>query len=250
MIGPRSLLPLSLLVAACGGTVVFEEDGGDGGGIASSATLGSGPTSGSGGSSSVVVGSSGQGGGTSVGPSGSTAGQGGGTSVGQGGSPSGQGGGGGAPPCSAIDVYTDCLAAIDQCVPVFDDFCCPSCIPGGCADCVDVRFVGCSERLPPEPGGGCTDTCGVTPPWACNGNPRPEACGAACDRPGCIDKIRCDIDACEVWCEPVRPDACSIVVCDAPPPPCAGDQVPEVADGCWTGACIPAWVCAPVNPPF
>lgn len=244
MVAPRTLLPLSLLVAACGGTVVFEEDGGDGGGggvnpAVVSVTSGPGATgssSGTGGGSSASSSVSGSGSVTNA--SASAASAGGGTSVGQGGSSG----------CAGVDVYADCLGA-GECVPVFDDLCCSSCFPGECADCQDLRFVGCTDRLPPEPEGACgAAPCGFVPDWTCtSGVPD---CSEGCFEAGCVQHLACDGDACEVWCDAVRPDACGVVVCDAPPPPCNGDQVPEVGGGCWTGACIPAWVCAPQPPLF
>lgn len=246
MVAPRTLLPLSLLVAACGGTVVFEEDGGDGGGGASGVgvtSVTSGPaagtgTSGQGGGSTTVSGTSVSGSGGASSASVSVGSAGGGSSVGQ----------GGGSACSGIDVYVDCLAA-GACVPVFDDLCCSSCFPGECADCQDLRFVACTDRLPPEPEGACGQgPCGFVPDWTCTtGVPD---CSEGCFEAGCVQKLVCDIDACEVWCDAVRPDACGVVACDAPPPPCAGDQVPEVGGGCWTGACIPAWVCQPQPPLF
>lgn len=243
MVAPRTLMPLTLLVAACGGTVVFEEDGGDGGfgptvvsvaAVTSGPASASGTSSGGGGASSGVSVSAASG----TGPSVSSVNAGGGSSV-------GQGGGSG---CSAIDTYTDCLGA-GPCVPVFDDLCCSSCFPGECADCQDLRFVGCTDRLPPEPEGACgAPPCGFVPDWTCTaGTPD---CSNGCSEAGCVQKIACETNACEVWCEGVASDACGVVGCDAPPPLCADDQVPEVASGCWTGACIPAWVCRPVPPLF
>ncbi len=238
----RSILPLWLLassgsaalLAACGGTVVFEEDGGDGGGsvnVAQATTVGPG-----------------QGGGTSFASSGIT------TSVSSGGggpasssivASSSSGGGG---DCASRNIYTACLQD-STCVPIFDDACCSNCFPGeGCADCVDFQFVGCTDRLPPEPDGTCgANPCGSIPYWACAGGA--PACEDGCfDAAGCVEHVTCGFDSCTVECRAAQLDACGPVNCDAPTPACNEGQVAEASNGCWTGACIPAWVCSPMPP--
>jgi hypothetical protein len=246
---PARSLPASWLVAllpliSCGGTVVFEEDGGGTGGdggtgnvssVASSTpTVSSTSSAGGGGSTSV----------TTVGPSVVSTGEGAGGPV----TTVSSGEGGGAPSvCSSFNIYTECLQH-GECVPIFDDRCCSSCFPGECADCIDYQFVGCTERLPPEPGGPCGVTpCGFIPDWACSGG-APD-CDAGCFAlPGCVNKQQCTGDVCEISCGAISPDACGPVDCDAPPPPCFDGEVPEAQNGCWSGACIPAWVCSLTTP--
>lgn len=240
------VLSAPLPLGACGGTVVFEEDGGDGGAGGANPTVTSvnvGPTVGStanagGGvttsvSTSGPVGSTGQGGGVVVS-----------TSIGSGGE------GGGAPSvCSSFNIYTECLQH-GECVPIFDDRCCSSCFPGeGCADCIDYQFVGCTERLPPKPEGQCgVAPCGFVPDWACAGG-APDCDRGCFAQPGCVNKQKCRGDVCEISCDAVSSDACGPVECNGVPPPCFDGEVPEASNGCWSGACIPAWVCS-LQPPL
>lgn len=228
------LLPcLALALVACGGTVVFDEGEGGSGQGGSGATVGAGNmTTGANGSSSNTGGAS-----SSSSASGSVGGAGGSSSA------SVSTGSGGFD-CGNFN-YADCLGASDSCVPVFDDFCCSTCFPGECADCVDLRFVACTPRTPQGPKGTCGDApCGFIPTWACDGS-EPN-CNEGCfGEAGCVEKEFCEGEGCGVTCDTVRPGACGPVGCNATPPECLGDDIPEAAEGCWTGWCIPAWVCGP-----
>jgi hypothetical protein len=239
------LLALSapLPLAACGGTVVFEEDGGggdggDGGANPAVTSVSVGPTVGS-------TANAGGGVSTSVGPTTVSSGEGGGPSAV---TTVSSGEGGGVPAgCADHNIYAECLA-FGECVPIFDDRCCSSCFPGECADCIDYQFVGCTERLPPEPGGRCgVAPCGFIPDWACEGGS--PACDGGCfAQAGCVNKQKCSGDVCEISCDAVSPDACGPVDCFSPPPRCFDGEVPEASEGCWSGACIPAWVCSLQSP--
>ena len=241
-----SAVSLSFVLLACGGSVAFEEDGGGDGGnggsnaTSTSATSTSGPTTGTSGTSTTTGNSTGgTGGSTSVAVS----------STGVGSSVTVGPGTGGGSACSALN-YAECLGDNGRCVPVFDDYCCPSCFPGGCADCIDFRGVACIDRQtgggeppPGPPPQACpTNGCGFVPDWACNGD-KPDCSNGCFGNAGCVDKIRCQGDACEVSCEGIAPDACGPVNCNAPPPVCGEGSIAEASAGCWTGFCIPAWVC-------
>jgi hypothetical protein len=233
---------LAFTLFACGGTVVYDEDtssSGDGGASAQSgsttsrgsAGTGGAPTSTTTGSPTTSVGtSSAQGGGSSVsstntGPSSS------GVTVGP--------GSGGGSSCGDLN-YAECLGALDRCVPEFDDLCCSSCFPGECADCVDFRAVGCVDRLEGSQCGAVS--CGFVPDWACNFD-KPDCEDGCFGVPGCVEKQECFGDGCSIGCGAIEPDACGDPKCNAIPPECFDGQVPEVSGSCWTGLCIPSWVC-------
>lgn len=239
---------LAIALLACGGTVVYDEDtssSGDGGASAQSGTSSSRSSSGSGGASTASNGT-----GTSAVSSGSA--QGGGSSVSGTTGPSSSGvtvgpGSGGGSSCSDLN-YAECLGAVDRCVPQFDDLCCSSCFPGECADCIDFQAVGCIDREnggtggAPPPGGCGFPSCGFVPDWACNGD-KPDCTNGCFGVPGCVEKQECVGDGCGITCDGVAPDACGPVNCNAAPPECFGGLIPEAAGGCWTGLCIPSWVC-------
>lgn len=192
--------------------------------------------------SSVAV-PNGSGGGSSSSSSGGTST--GGTTTGAGGTSTGTGG---SAACGAIPSEIGCLAAFPECVPVYDDKCCPSCDPtGGCADCVDIHFHHCAPV-----GMACIKTpCGVAPPWACAGAEAncaidPGGSTTPCHTvPGCTAGY-CSLDTtCKTdpVCVPVTKGSCT-ALCDGIPPPCPAGTVAESDGFCYTGLCIPADVCA------
>lgn len=221
-----SLILAAGLLAACGGTV-SSSTGGDGG-----AGGGSGGTSSSTGGTTASTGGSG-------GNTGGTGGSG------------GIGGFGGAGDCAALDLV-GCLGAYPECVPVYDDTCCPSCDPGPCADCVSLQFHHCAPKADV-----CGDTpvpCGTVPDWACAGgqaqcgdvDPQssPDLCGsvAGCIPGYCNLDIDCDTDP---VCVPVTAGSCGPVLCDAIPPPCPDGTTNEIQNDCYTTLCIPSNICKP-----
>src|SRR5262245_20716527 len=50
----------------------------------------------------------------------------------------------GVGPCANL-FEAECLGAFPTCVPVYDDTCCPTCYPGGCADCQAYAFNHCTS---------------------------------------------------------------------------------------------------------
>ncbi|RMH37749.1 MAG: hypothetical protein D6689_20660 [Deltaproteobacteria bacterium] len=78
-------------------------------------------------------------------------------------------------------------------------------------------------------------------------------CSADAD---CGEGMKCDKDrnTCTPCgadgCEPVNPGNCyEPAVCEIAPPVCPSGTLPGVADGCYTGVCIPEALC-PDEPPF
>lgn len=160
------------------------------------------------------------------------------------------GGAGGADPCSAIGSEVACLGAFPDCVPVYDDECCPSCDPtAGCADCVDIHFHHCAPT-----GTACVKapSCGFAPPWACAGSKAdcgiepggaltPCHSAAGCTAGYCPTDVTCKTDP---VCVPVTKGSCT-ALCGGVAPPCPPGTIAENDGSCFTGLCIPAGVCAP-----
>jgi hypothetical protein len=218
------LLPSSLLVA-CGSSVEVPGEAGGSGTTSTSTTTGTGT------------------GGTTTGTGGT-----GGTTTGTGGTGAVGGfGTGGSAMCGALN-EVGCLGAYPDCVPVYDDKCCPSCDGiGACADCVDLTFHHCA---PKSDGCGGTLTCGFTPDWACQGgkadcevdpggSPTPCHKVAGCTAGYCPTNADCKTDP---VCTPVTKDIC-INACDAIPPPCAPGLIAESNGFCYTGLCVAESLC-------
>lgn len=208
----------SVLLSACDGTAVLEPGGqGGAGGAGASAT-------------SVTSGSS------------ATA-----TSSAESTTAGASGAGGSSVVCEGL-AESSCIGAFPDCVPVYDDACCPSCEPGGCADCVDYHYHHCvafgTGCLPEEPA-----TCGIVPGWACGGGSAecgppvgsPSACGAypGCTPATCSPDVNCPP---EVECHPVTGGTC-VTACDALPPTCPEGSIAEADGFCYTGYCIRPDVC-------
>jgi hypothetical protein len=142
--------------------------------------------------------------------------------------------------------HAACLAVYPDCVPVYDQSCCPSCNPGPCGACVLFLFHHCASHAE-----GCSPTlpCGFSLPEHCAG--KLPACGDAADvipcgtYPGCsyaICPVGVDCDPAK-QCVPVTAGSCT-VLCKLPPPDCPPGMVAEADGNCWTGLCVRAEVCA------
>lgn len=155
----------------------------------------------------------------------------------------------GPTPCTGLGP-AECMAMFTlDCVPEFDDACCPVCAPGGpCADCTNPTYVGCVPRAESSCLGG--PHCGTAPPWACG--PAAPVCETAhvvdvdsCDRVGCVPAYPSGDG------EPVRETAICVgivansctVACRRIAPPCPTGTVAEGDGSCYTDRCIPAFVC-------
>jgi hypothetical protein len=73
---------------------------------------------------------------------------------------------------------------------------------------------------------------------------QPPMCEVDCKATACmaigITGVHCEQGSCELddlSCNP------AFVACDALPPDCEPGTLPSIADGCWTGLCVPAEVC-------
>lgn len=150
--------------------------------------------------------------------------------------------------CDGLDHIT-CLSAYPSCVPVYDDFCCPSCNPmGGCADCINLQFDHCEDFA--NRCTGAPSSCGTTPDWACKGgqadcNIDPQGGAEPCATvPGCLPaECSLELNSCTgLKCHAATPGTCS-PQCKQTPPTCPGGTWPEAADGCYTGYCVPENVC-------
>lgn len=71
-----------------------------------------------------------------------------------------------------------------------------------------------------------------------------DVCDGECDQSRCealgIDRAVCRVGVCET-----ERLSCGTneIVCDAPPPACPPDHLPETTPQCWTGECVPANLC-------
>lgn len=143
-----------------------------------------------------------------------------------------------------------CLANV-ACVPTFDDACCPSCRPSaGCADCTNPTYEACVPLTASRCPMGSSMACGITPPWGCG--PAAPTCEDShvvdvdsCDRAGCVPGYPSGegeppIDA--AVCVPITADSCT-AACRLDPGPCPDGTLPEGDGSCYTGRCIPRFVC-------
>jgi hypothetical protein len=138
-----------------------------------------------------------------------------------------------------------CLAA--GCAPDFDDLCCPLCTPGACADCTNLAYESCQPYASACLGG---PSCGQTPAWGCG--PVAPLCDDAhvvdedsCDRVGCVPGYPSgsgDPDPSTAHCVPIVAESCT-VMCRSLPPPCPTGTTAEGDGSCYTGLCVPAFVC-------
>jgi len=138
-------------------------------------------------------------------------------------------------PCEALDEAT--CAARAECRVVRDARCA---IDGNCT----TDFLGCfplDGAADPS-----VDCFAATDGWACSRSaactalhvqePCPLAVDAQCPRPFglCVPEGR-------------SPGRChDQALCDAAPPACSANTLPGVANGCYTGACIPLALCEPI----
>lgn len=151
--------------------------------------------------------------------------------------------------CESAD-HISCLQAYPNCVPVYDDQCCPTCDPmGGCADCIDIQFHHCAPAA--DQCAGAPSKCGQTPDWACNGgqancNIDPGGSKSPCATvAGCLP-VYCslNLESCpgEPICHPATKGTCT-TMCDSVPPPCPMGTYAESDGFCYTGYCVPENVC-------
>jgi hypothetical protein len=138
-----------------------------------------------------------------------------------------------------------------ECAPLYDDFCCPGCVPiGACADCYRPQMYRCVRA--PEACSGAE--CGFVSMDHCAGaiadcSSAMVVAGNRCDVPGCVAAIDPSCaDDCPVECVPVQPALCT-AFCDLEPPPCPVGMAPEADGGCFTGRCIAASACEPASAP-
>ncbi len=155
----------------------------------------------------------------------------------------------GTGPCDTL-AEAECIGD-PTCAPVYDDFCCPSCIPiGACADCTRIAMYRCAPIAE-----ACeADICGTVDPAHCAGSAATcegavPTTGNRCSEPGCTVAFEpgC-LEGCEVECVPVTAEICT-EECDGVQPDCPDDSVPERDGFCFTGRCIAASACIPPDVP-
>lgn len=152
-------------------------------------------------------------------------------------------GGGGA--CATL-TEAECVGS-ETCWPLYDDFCCPSCMPVGfCADCSRVAMYRC---VPVEEACGGGDACTVAGSPPCGEVPDCSTAvpgeGWRCNVPGCVARIEAACrEGCFTECVPVTGDSCT-AFCEIVPPDCPSDMVPEGDGSCYTGYCIATSACEP-----
>lgn len=160
------------------------------------------------------------------------------------------------PECEPIPTACDPLTEAEcvgtsACTPLYDDFCCPFCVPiGACADCARPQMYRCAPTAEACP----TAECGLVEASHCAGAV-PDCSGAIvvagyrCDVPGCVAAIMAGCgDDCPIECVPVTGDICT-ASCEVPQPECPDDMTPERDGFCFTGRCIAASACEPAAVP-
>ncbi len=134
------------------------------------------------------------------------------------------------------------------------DTCYATCVPNQPTSCEAMTCgpgTHCEERcFPCDPIPGDT-LCGASCDVQCVPDPSP-TCAAVTCAPGNACVERCNANG-QCWpaCVPVNPDPGSCtgnLYCFAMPPACPANTVAGIADGCWTGYCIPSNECGPNNP--
>lgn len=155
----------------------------------------------------------------------------------------------GGPSCADQPSEAYCISAFPDCVPIYDDTCCPTCTPGACVDsCTDNVYQGCEKAevaCQPEP----AIECGFVPEWACAGgvpecgdaNGLKSPCGkyTGCAELTCFGGFDCST------CVPLSVAAC-VEDCagSGDNSNCSVDTVPHMGgDGCPDGTCIPKKAC-------
>jgi hypothetical protein len=149
-------------------------------------------------------------------------------------------------PCSALGEST-CLVAHPRCVPLYDDHCCPACDPtGACADCIDLRFIGCTELEMSNCVPGTIGPCGMTPSWACSGGSATCPANGPCNSvAGCIEAkpADCPTSGCATECHAMTKYTCHQPCVSETPAPCTKGLAEASPDG-YTGFCMREQVCA------
>ncbi|MEZ4404769.1 MAG: hypothetical protein R3B06_32565 [Kofleriaceae bacterium] len=155
--------------------------------------------------------------------------------------------------CHACDPLPDGTGCENACQP----FCVPN-PPGQCdsTTCAPGSHceVQCHPADPNNPMGPmdtCTATCVPDPGAGCEAiDCAPGShCVETCLPQPCMDPAGCP-DICRGECVSDGPGQCQgVVVCDAIPPVCPAGTEPGVANGCWTGYCIPSDTCDQPPPP-
>lgn len=138
--------------------------------------------------------------------------------------------------------------------PPPDMDCVATCVPDQNPTCETIDCgpgSHCEERcFPCDPMPGdtmCANTCDVQ----CVPDENPSCATVDC-APNTICVEQCDPNrGCFPVCVPVNPDPGSCtgdVYCFAMPPACPANTTPGIANGCWTGYCIPNAECGPNDP--
>lgn len=166
--------------------------------------------------------------------------------------------------CEGLDAFS--CSTSDLCIAVHQSSCAAGKpVPDGLQEptCSTDEFLSCHNEGPVPQGcysnEGCSEseTCNAEdiclPPTGdeagdsvCYGYCVPRVCPPVdVDCPGNTVKV-CPQDGCEAdcTCEPIDPGECDgDVLCAQGPPKCEEGTTPGIANGCWTGDCIPLSSC-------
>lgn len=139
---------------------------------------------------------------------------------------------------------TQCLGAFPECVPLYDDACCPTCAPGPCGDCSHMEFYECLPAN--EACSGQPVVCGFVAKEHCGGAPAICTGGYCPSMPGCTEACKPDASGmCVAFeCHAITKGTCTSV-CDGIPPACPPGFTAEQDGGCYTGFCIEDQICLP-----
>lgn len=164
--------------------------------------------------------------------------------------------------CEGFDCGMDahCEEQCFPCDPLPDgtgceNACQPFCVPNGPDQC-DTTTCGAGEHCelqctpsdPTDPNTGmsdCTATCVPDEGLGCAAiDCAPgQHCIEICEATPCMNPMGCP-ELCRGECVSDGPGECNgLVLCDSLPPACPVGTEPGVANGCWTGYCIPSSQC-------
>lgn len=170
--------------------------------------------------------------------------------------------------CEGFDCGTDahCEEICHPCDPLPDgsgceNACEPFCVPNGPDACDQTMCMPgdhcelqCTPSNPMDPNGPmstCVATCVPDDGLGCESIqcPTGQHCVEQCLPQPCMNPMGCP-ELCRGICEPDSPGECNqMVACDSLPPVCPAGTTPGVANGCWTGYCIPNDQCNQPPPP-
>lgn len=124
--------------------------------------------------------------------------------------------------------------------------------------CVDEQYAGCGIDIGCPTGSHCEQQCETCDSMGCNDTCYPTCVpDQTCDSIDCGTGYQCVVacedspDSCWPTCVPVGndPGQCTgTLTCNSAPPTCPANTTAGIANGCWTGFCIPNAACGGQDP--